>query len=64
MTEPACPACGAEMVFKGKDTFSGDEIREYLCPKCGRFEDIRGGKALWQILEEDRESREEPPSKP
>src|ERR1700733_5751618 len=33
--EMTCKKCGAEMAFKAKDTFSGDEIREYECPKCG-----------------------------
>ncbi len=58
MSEPTCPDCKIGMKFEGKDTFSGTEIREYRCPKCRKTTEVRGGKALWQILEDDREESE------
>ncbi len=60
MSEQTCPDCKIEMKYEGKDTFSGNEIREYRCPKCGKTIEIDGGKALWKILEEDREKNEKP----
>jgi hypothetical protein len=38
-----------------KTTFTGRDMREYLCPKCSRKEIIDCGKALWQILSEANE---------
>jgi predicted RNA-binding Zn-ribbon protein involved in translation (DUF1610 family) len=35
-----------------RTTFTGRDMREYQCPKCGRNEIIDCGKALWQILSE------------
>jgi len=47
-----CKKCGAHMKFTGKDTFSGDEIREYVCPKCGHDDWERGGTALWKMIQD------------
>ncbi len=53
-----CALCGTTMKFTGKDTFSGDEIREYRCPQCGHEDSERGGPALWRVMQENKE--EEP----
>jgi len=50
--EMTCKKCGAHMKFTGKDTFSGDEIREYVCPKCGHDDWERGGTALWKMIQD------------
>ncbi len=50
-----CPHCNCEMRQTEKDTSSGRDIREYKCDQCG-FDDWEDrGKALWQILHDDRE---------
>ncbi len=55
-----CKECGEAMVFAGKDTFSGDDIYEYRCLKCGHEEWERGGPALWTyMLREVEETPEE-----
>jgi len=33
-----------------KTTFTGRDMREYECRKCGRKEIVDGGPALWKIL--------------
>jgi hypothetical protein len=38
-----------------KTTFTGRDMREFQCPKCGRRQIIDCGKALWQILSEGNE---------
>jgi DNA-directed RNA polymerase subunit RPC12/RpoP len=53
-----CQRCGAAMNQAGKDTFSGRDIREYECPKCGHSDWEDQGKALWQILSDERERDE------
>ena len=55
MTDTICPDCGLEMEQIEKTTFTGRDMREYQCPKCGRKEIIDRGKALWQILSEANE---------
>jgi DNA-directed RNA polymerase subunit RPC12/RpoP len=47
-----CKKCGAKMAFKAKDTFSGDEIREYECSRCGHDDWERGGVALWKLIQD------------
>ena len=42
-----------------KTTFTGRDMREYQCPKCGRREILDCGKALWQILSEANEENQE-----
>ena len=55
MADTICPDCGVEMEQIEKNTFTGREMREYECPKCGRKEIIDCGKALWEILAEANE---------
>lgn len=55
MTDTICPDCGLEMEQIEKTTFTGRDMREYQCPKCGRKEIIDRGKALWEILSEANE---------
>ena len=56
---PSCPDCNLEMQQIEKATFTGREMREYECPKCGRKEIVDGGPALWQVLH-DANKPEEP----
>jgi hypothetical protein len=53
-----CDRCGEEMRFTEKDTSSGRDIREYLCPGCGYSDWEVYGTAMWQILSDDREEWE------
>jgi acetone carboxylase gamma subunit len=47
-----------------KDTSSGRDIREYVCPGCGYSDWEDTGPALWQILSDFREKTEAAESKP
>lgn len=58
MESLACSECGGEMDQIEKTTFTGREMREYECRKCGRKEIVDRGPALWQILSDARESEE------
>ena len=55
MADTTCPDCAIEMHQIEKTTFTGRDMREYQCPKCGRKQIIDRGKALWQILSEANE---------
>jgi DNA-directed RNA polymerase subunit RPC12/RpoP len=55
MVDAICPDCGLEMEQIEKTTFTGRDMREYQCRKCGRTEIIDRGKALWEILSEANE---------
>lgn len=55
MESMACTECGGEMDQTEKTTFTGRDMREYQCRKCGRKEIVDGGPALWQILSDARE---------
>ena len=59
-----CAKCGEAMRMTEKDTSSGRDIREYVCPGCGYsdWEDV--GPALWQILSDAREEAKATVSKP
>jgi hypothetical protein len=63
-----CAQCGGEMDQIDKNTFTGREIREYLCRRCGFTDIVDEGEALWQILHNAREEAERqkpaPPPKP
>jgi len=50
-----CPDCGVEMRQIDKTTFTGRDMREYECPRCGRTQILNRGKALWEILSEANE---------
>jgi ribosomal protein S27AE len=53
-----CTRCGESMRMTEKDTSSGRDVREYLCPGCGYSDWEDSGPALWQILSDDREEFE------
>ncbi len=53
-----CQRCGTDMNQVEKDTSSGRDIREYVCPKCGHSDWEDRGKALWEILSDARERAE------
>ncbi len=55
MADTTCPDCAIEMVQIEKTTFTGRDMREYQCPKCGRTQIVDCGKALWAILSEANE---------
>ena len=59
MVDTTCPECRVEMDQNEKTTFTGRDMREYQCPKCGRREILDCGKALWQILSEANEENQE-----
>ena len=54
-----CAECGETMRMTEKDTSSGRDIREYLCPGCGHSDWEDNGVALWKILSDDRNDTEE-----
>jgi len=54
MADMTCSECGGEMDQIEKTTFTGRDMREYECRKCGRKEIVDGGPALWQILSDAR----------
>ncbi len=53
-----CPDCDGEMKLVDKTTFTGREIREYLCKPCQKSIVEHGGIALWQALSDAREEAE------
>jgi predicted RNA-binding Zn-ribbon protein involved in translation (DUF1610 family) len=55
MADTVCSDCAIEMSQIEKTTFTGRDMREYQCPKCGRKQIIDCGKALWEILSEANE---------
>jgi hypothetical protein len=55
MADTTCPDCAIEMQQIEKTTFTGRDMREYQCLKCGRKQIIDYGKALWEILSEANE---------
>jgi len=55
MADTICLDCAVEMDQIDKTTFTGRDMREFQCPKCGRRQIIDCGKALWQILSEGNE---------
>lgn len=50
MADQTCSACDGEMDQIEKTTFSGRDMREFECRKCGRKEIMDYGDALWKIL--------------
>jgi transposase-like protein len=53
-----CPKCGEEMRLIDKNTFTAEEIREYLCEACRETVVDRGGIALWKALSDAKGERE------
>jgi hypothetical protein len=56
-----CPKCARDMKLVDKQTFTGEDIREYYCAACDESVIERGGIALWQVLSDADEKRD--PSK-
>ena len=56
-TDPACPKCGGPSDFVEKNTFTGQEIREYRGGSWGHLFAEYGGTALWQVLRDDNVAR-------
>ena len=54
-----CSDCGIEMDQIEKTTFTGREMREYECRKCGSKEIVDCGPALWQILSDANKPEDE-----
>jgi DNA-directed RNA polymerase subunit RPC12/RpoP len=55
MADMTCSECGGEMDQIEKTTFSGRDMREYECRKCGRKEIVDQGIALWKAISDARE---------
>ncbi|MDE2184392.1 MAG: hypothetical protein KGJ78_15335 [Alphaproteobacteria bacterium] len=53
-----CPKCGAAMRLEDKSTFTGRDMRTYVCDGCNESQVVDGGVALWQALSEAREDDE------
>lgn len=51
-SDTICPNCAIEMDQIEKTTFTGRDMREYQCAKCGHKQIVDRGKALWKILSE------------
>jgi predicted RNA-binding Zn-ribbon protein involved in translation (DUF1610 family) len=51
MANTVCPDCAIEMHQIEKTTFTGRDMREYQCPKCGRKQIVDCGKALWRFCQ-------------
>ena len=52
-----CPECGGE-VLREKHTFTGRQVREYDCLRCGWSEVVDEGPALWAIMSESADEDE------
>jgi predicted RNA-binding Zn-ribbon protein involved in translation (DUF1610 family) len=46
-----CKQCGERMNLTDKNTMSGEDIREYTCPKCGHEDEENRGPALWTYMQ-------------
>lgn len=64
MGDDACPDCGGELRFEEKDSSSGRDMREYRCVKCGRSVVEDRGVALWQLLHDANEERQQREAEP
>jgi len=63
-SDTLCPDCNVEMDQIEKTTFTGRDMREYQCPKCGRTQILDRGKALWEILSEANQEAEKNKKQP
>jgi len=63
-SDTLCHDCNVEMDQIEKTTFSGRDMREYQCPKCGRTQILDRGKALWEILSEANQEAEKNKKQP
>jgi rubredoxin len=58
-SDTMCPNCAIEMDQIEKTTFTGRDMREYQCAKCGYKQIVDRGKALWVILSEANKQSDE-----
>jgi hypothetical protein len=56
-----CRKCASDMKLVDKQTFTGEDIREYHCAACDEFVIERRGIALWRALSDANEKSD--PSK-
>ncbi len=57
-----CPKCNGQMDLVDKQTFTGEDIREYRCGACDQSVIERNGMALWQAISDanaERDSKKE-----
>ena len=54
-----CPECNGDMKLVDKQTFTGEDIREYYCAACDKSVIERGGIALWQAISDANAKREQ-----
>ena len=54
-----CQKCGQPMDLYEKDTSSGRDMRTYVCRPCDKYVDFDNGVALWQMLHDAREKRDD-----
>jgi hypothetical protein len=55
-----CAQCGETMRMIEKDTSSGRDIREYLCPGCGHSDWADSGTALWKVFSDGANEIDDP----
>ena len=53
-----CPNCAHEMELVDKQTFTGEDIREYYCAACDKSVIERRGIALWQAISDANAKRD------
>ena len=58
-TDETCPDCGGALRFEDQTSFSGNKIRDYKCVKCGRYVIEDCGVALWKVLHDANEAKDE-----
>ena len=60
MLDTTCPDCRVEMDQIEKTTFTGRDMREFQCPKCGRKQIFDFGDALWKVLSDANNPANDP----
>jgi len=60
MADMLCSNCGGDMEQIEKTTFTGRDMREYKCNKCGRTEIVDHGIALWKAISDVNEPDDNP----
>ena len=53
-----CPKCGRPMDLYEKDTSSTRDTRTFVCHPCDKYVDVDNGVAIWQVLHDAREKRD------
>lgn len=59
--EGRCPDCGAPVRQTDMSTFSGREMRDFACTRCGWSMVFDCGPALWKLLSDAKEKPRPPP---